>query len=216
MQIITNFINKFYFLQKISIILLMLYSFIFLYLVLFKNEKLNSLPKSTLKSESIESTQGVYMEGLDRVEFQDGIKKWRMEAMSATYKENSGNALFKDPIVSVFSKDSPKPTMIFAKSARVRADNNVVRTALLEGDVKMLTSDNVVIESQVAEYSGLEMKVVVPDNAKVSGDGYWVKGSNLIVFTEPGILEFGSNVESFFDTTKKSKSNSSLKSFKKF
>ncbi len=174
---------------------------IFLLVLLFSGQdRTTSLFGMTEQGEKIQGSRGVIMENIDRIEFKDGLRKWNLLAQSLRYSEVAGTAYLLNPIVSVFDKENVQPTVIRSKSAKVVTEANAVKTAYMEGEVRMEGVNGVVVEAPSAEYLSYESKVVFPKTAKILGSGYRVEGNYLVVLTESGMLDFSSNVDSYFES----------------
>ncbi len=147
-----------------------------------------------------DDSKGVFMETVKRVEFKGGQKKWMLLADSVNYEEGVGIALMSKPIVSIFEEGVAEPTVINSNSARILSESGVVKTAFLEGNVKMRNADGAMVESEFAEYMADEEKIRFPNHAAIVGEGYRVEGKNLVVQTKLGILDFNRDVDSRFES----------------
>lgn len=203
-------------LQPLQVVALIMVSCYFLFLIsflFFGEERAKSILGVHERGQGIQATKGVIMENVERVEFNQGIRKWNLIAQSLRYSDLTGTAFLKSPVISVFNKENIKPTIIKSKSAKVVTQSDAVKTAYLEGDVRLEGENGVVVESPSAEYLSSEMKVIFPQHASIFGPGYRVEGDNLVVQTETNMLDFGSNVNSYFESNGHSSKMPNLKGF---
>lgn len=201
-------------LQKLSVVLLAVYCLSLLLFVIIDTSTSSNIVDAKSNFSKLDKSQGVYLENFFRVEYKNNVKKWTILAESGKYSETQGNAYIKSPLINIYEDNEVKPSVITSDSARLVAVEGKIKTAFLDGNVKLTNAQGVNVESSSAEYDSQESLVTFPNHAVIKGQGYSVEGDYLVVQPDNNIIDFMKNVDSRFESGLKAKAFTDLKTIK--
>src|SRR5690606_10519308 len=89
-------------------------------------------------------------------------------------------------------------TLVNSKSARLLLTEGVVKSAFLEGDVKIQLSSDLSLLTSVAEYREVDARLITPERVYIVGPGYQVAGNRMDLEVEKAFVTLSEDVESEF------------------
>jgi len=120
-------------------------------------------------------------------------------AREATYFKKDNSADLVEPKVEYLDRDKKK-SVIVGHHGKVYTDRNVV---VLDGNVRLYTSDGYLLETPSVEYSGNEKRAYSDKRVSLSGDGFYMSGIGFEADTENGRFKINKSVEALFDESLK-------------
>lgn len=118
-----------------------------------------------------------------------------VKALEASYFKEDESADLVEPRVEYLGRDNRK-SFILGDHGKVFTEKNVV---LLDGNVKLYTSDGYLLETPSVKYSGNERVAFTEKKVRLRGKGFDIKGVGFTANMEKEKFRINDNVEALFD-----------------
>jgi len=192
-------------------------SLLLFYILLYSQPRKGLGSSSEVSEDSFDDVNGtaqVVMELFNRTEFKEGTRKWTINAKTARYVSKENIIFLEQPQVTIFRENNEQPTIVNSKSARLLLTEGVVKSAFLEGDVKIQLSSDLSLLTSVAEYREVDARLITPERVYIVGPGYQVAGNRMDLEVEKAFVTLSEDVESEFKPGKNKPKFRNLKSIK--
>ncbi|MDH3975816.1 MAG: LPS export ABC transporter periplasmic protein LptC [Deltaproteobacteria bacterium] len=136
---------------------------------------------------SLTAPQFIEMDG-DRIVLE-------VKAREASYFKEDDSAHLVKPRIEYLGRDNKK-FVIVGNRGKVFTERNIV---LLDGDVRLSTSDGYLLETPSVEYRGNEKIAYTDKKVRIRGGGFDIKGAGFEADMENEKFRINKNVEALFD-----------------
>jgi len=123
-----------------------------------------------------------------------GKKLWELEAKEVVLSKDEQTLIVEGLDRAVLYKQGKPYLTVTAERARA---NNVTKTVVVEGGVKAVTADGLLIRTERIEWDDKERKLLCPGEVVVSGKGVTVSTRSVAFYVEKGLLVCPSPVEAW-------------------